>query len=147
MIELYIGYFDYSIIYKPFVVQKVFLIASSLAGLTGVMLGAFGAHGLKPLISPENIIIWEKGVQYQLYHAIALFMCYLFLRKEPSTYIRNAGVCFLVGIICFSGSIYLLATRDITGISTFIVGPVTPIGGFFFIAGWGLIFIQAIKSE
>jgi uncharacterized membrane protein YgdD (TMEM256/DUF423 family) len=128
-------------------VQKAFLIAGSLSGLTAVMLGAFGAHGLKLLIRPEDLSIWGKGVQYQMYHALALLLCYLFMRDRPAKYIRNAGICFLLGIICFSGSLYLLATRELTHIPTFIVGPITPIGGLFFIAGWAFICLQAVKTE
>lgn len=128
-------------------VQKAFLIAAALGGLTAVAFGAFGAHGLKKLISPEYITMWEKGVQYQVYHSLSLFMCYFFLRREESTLIRNAGICFILGILCFSGSLYLLATRELTHIPTLVLGPVTPIGGFFFIAGWGLVLVQAIKKE
>jgi uncharacterized membrane protein YgdD (TMEM256/DUF423 family) len=128
-------------------VQKAFLIAASIAGLTAVIFGAFGAHSLKPHISADQLHAWETGVQYQIYHALALFMCYLYLRKEPSVGIRNAGICFLIGVVCFSGSLYLLATKDLTGIPGIIIGPVTPIGGFFFIAGWGLVLIQALKKD
>ena len=127
--------------------QKAFLIAASLAGLTAVALGAFGAHGLKHLVTIEDLNMWEKGVQYQIYHALALFMCYLFLRKEASTSIRNAGFCFILGILCFSGSLYLLATRDLTHIPVIILGPITPIGGLFFIAGWVMVFIEAVRKE
>ncbi len=127
--------------------QKTFLVTTALMGLTAVILGAFGAHSLRPLITPENIAIWEKAVQYQQYHALALFMCYLYLRKEQSVYVRNAGICFILGILCFSGSLYLLATRNLTNIPTLIIGPVTPIGGFFFIAGWCLILVQALKKD
>jgi uncharacterized membrane protein YgdD (TMEM256/DUF423 family) len=127
--------------------QKTFLVTTALMGLTAVILGAFGAHSLRPLITPENIDIWEKGVQYQQYHALALFLCYLYLRKEQSVYVRNAGICFILGIICFSGSLYLFATRNITNISSIIIGPITPIGGFFFIAGWCLILVQALKRD
>jgi uncharacterized membrane protein YgdD (TMEM256/DUF423 family) len=128
-------------------VQKTMLAAAALMGLTAVILGAFGAHTLRPYITPENLAIWEKGIQYQQYHALALFLCYLFLRQEPSALMRNAGICLILGIICFSGSLYLLATRSITNIPTIIVGPVTPIGGFFFIAGWCLILVQALKKD
>ncbi|HLP19946.1 MAG TPA: DUF423 domain-containing protein [Chitinophagales bacterium] len=127
--------------------QKGFLIAAAIAGLSAVALGAFGAHGLRNLVSPELIVIWEKGVQYQIYHALALFMCSLYLKKEASTYVRNAAICFILGILCFSGSLYLLATRDLTHFPAVILGPVTPIGGFFFIAGWGLILMQAIQKD
>jgi uncharacterized membrane protein YgdD (TMEM256/DUF423 family) len=128
-------------------VQKAFLIAAALAGLTAVIFGAFGAHSLRPNISADQLHAWETGVQYQIYHALALFMCYLYLRKEASTYIRNAAICFLLGIVCFSGSLYLLATKDFTGIPGIIIGPITPIGGFFFIAGWSMVLIQALKKE
>ena len=127
--------------------QKAFLVVAALAGLTSVVFGAFGAHSLKPHISPDQLHAWETGVQYQIYHALALFMCFLYLRKEYSANIRNAGICFMAGILCFSGSLYLLAIKDITGIPTVIIGPVTPIGGFFFIVGWGLVLIQALKRD
>ncbi len=126
--------------------QKTFLVATALAGLTAVALGAFGAHGLRPLLTPEQLNMWDKGVQYQLYHTLATFMCFLYLRKEYSSNIRNAGLCFMIGILCFSGSLYLLATRDLTHIPVIILGPITPIGGFFFIAGWGLVLMQALKT-
>ena len=127
--------------------QKTFLIAASLAGLTAVIFGAFGAHSLRALISPEQMSIWDKGVQYQIYHSLALFICPLYLRREFSVHIRNAALCFIAGIICFSGSLYLLATNELTGVPTIIIGPVTPVGGFFFIAGWGLVLVQAIKKN
>lgn len=127
--------------------QKTFLVITALAGLTAVALGAFGAHGLKPYLDTNQLNMWEKGVQYQVYHSLAIFMCYLFLKKDYSTLIRNAAICFALGILCFSGSLYLLATREFTGIPTLILGPITPIGGFFFIAGWGLVLVQAVKGE
>lgn len=128
-------------------VQKTFLVITALAGLTAVVLGAFGAHGLKPYLDINQLNMWEKGVQYQVYHTLAIFMCYLFLKKDYSALIRNAAICFALGILCFSGSLYLLATRELTGIPTLILGPVTPIGGFFFIAGWGLVLVQAVKGD
>lgn len=127
--------------------QKPLLVITALAGLTAVALGAFGAHGLKPLLSSEHLAMWEKAVQYQMYHTLAIFMCYLFLKKHYSALIRNAAICFALGIFCFSGSLYLLATRQLTGIPTLMLGPVTPIGGFFFIAGWGLVLVQAVKKD
>ena len=127
--------------------QKGFLVAASLAGLTAVILGAFGAHALKPLLDIYQQGIWDKGVQYQLYHALAIFACTMYLKGEASVLMRNAGICFAAGIVCFSGSLYLLATRELTHIPTIILGPVTPIGGLFFIAGWSLILIQALKKN
>ena len=127
--------------------QKTFLVITALAGLTAVALGAFGAHGLKPYLDSNQLNMWEKGVQYQVYHSLAIFMCYLFLKKEQSHLIRNAAICFALGILCFSGSLYLLATRHLTEFPAAFLGPVTPIGGFFFIAGWGLVLVQAVKIE
>ena len=127
--------------------HKTFLVIASLAGLTAVIFGAFGAHGLKKLISPESLEMWEKGVQYQIYHALAVFLCAFYLKKDYSAEIRNAGICFTLGILFFSGSLYLLATLELTGLPKFILGPITPLGGFFFIAGWALVLVQAIRGN
>lgn len=127
--------------------HKIFLVAASLTGLLAVVSGAFGAHALRPLLSVQQLANWEKGVQYQIYHALALFLCAVYLKKDHSVLIRNAAICFVLGILFFSGSLYLLATKDITHIPTLIVGPLTPVGGFFFIAGWSLILVQALKKN
>jgi uncharacterized membrane protein YgdD (TMEM256/DUF423 family) len=127
--------------------RKSILVLASFFGLIAVAFGAFGAHGLKKLISPEYITMWEKGVQYQFYHTLALIVCAIYLKAEDSKLIRNAAYCFVLGILFFSGSLYLLATRELTGIPTIILGPITPIGGFFFIVGWGLILVNALKKD
>lgn len=137
----------YYCIYKLNTVQKVLLIAASVLGLTAVALGAFGAHSLKPYLDVYQLAIWEKGIQYQFYHTISLLLCYIYLKRTDSKLIRNAGICFIIGVLCFSGSLYLLATAHLTGLPTIIAGPITPIGGFFFLAGWGLILMQAVKGE
>jgi uncharacterized membrane protein YgdD (TMEM256/DUF423 family) len=128
-------------------VQKAILIATGLSGLTAVAIGAFGAHGLRPLITPDELGMWEKGVQYQMYHTLAMFGCYLYLNNSASKLIRNAAYCFMVGVLFFSGSLYLLATRNLSHIPTMIIGPITPIGGLFFIAGWVLILVQGLRKE
>ena len=127
--------------------QKGILFAASLAGLLAVIFGAFGAHALRAMLSPGQLSIWEKGVQYQMYHALALFACAVYLRTHASSLLSKAAICFVAGILCFSGSLYLLATSEITGISTSIIGPVTPIGGLFFIAGWALILSESLWKE
>jgi uncharacterized membrane protein YgdD (TMEM256/DUF423 family) len=127
--------------------QRAFLILAALAGLTAVILGAFGAHSLRNVLTPGQLTVWEKAVQYQIYHALALFICSIYLHREYSAAIRNAALCFIAGILCFSGSLYLLATKDLTGIPVLLIGPVTPIGGFFFIAGWGLVLMQALRKN
>ncbi len=117
------------------------------AGLTAVVLGAFGAHGLKPYLNTDQLNMWEKGVQYQFYHTVAIFACMLYLRHESSTLLKNASYCFSIGILFFSGSLYLLSTRHLTGIPSAFLGPVTPLGGLFFIAGWLHILVAAFRSE
>lgn len=127
--------------------KKSILIAAAFFGLIAVAFGAFGAHGLKKIVSPEYIVMWEKGVQYQFYHALALMVCALYLKTEYTKLVLNAAYCFIFGILFFSGSLYLLATRELTGVPTVILGPITPIGGFFFIVGWGLILVHALKKD
>lgn len=127
--------------------QKTLLLLIGLFGLLAVALGAFGAHGLENKIDEKHLHMWEKGVQYQIYHVLAAFMCYLYLRREYSVMVRNAAFCFLLGILCFSGSLYLLATRELTGLAGSFLGPITPIGGFFFIAGWGFVLANALTTQ
>ncbi len=99
-----------------------------------VGLGAFAAHGLKTKISPEMLTIWETGVRYHVYHALALLALGSF--RGPD----KAGWCFLGGIVVFSGSLYLLA---LTGERR--LGAVTPIGGLLFLAGWALLLFARLK--
>jgi len=111
-------------------------IASVLGGIA-VVLGAFGAHYLKSALTPEMLQSFETGVRYQFYHALAIAICGLAFLFNPSGAIRAAASLFLAGVICFSGSIYLLSTRSLTGLESMVwLGPVTPLGGLLFIAGW-----------
>ena len=137
----------HSFTYKLYSVQKGILTAASIAGLLAVVFGAFGAHSLRAVLSVEQLAIWEKSVQYQMYHALALFACAIYLQLDFSSLVQKAAVCFIVGIFCFSGSLYLLATHELTKIPTIIIGPVTPIGGLFFIAGWIFIALIGVKKE
>ncbi|MDE3036423.1 MAG: DUF423 domain-containing protein [Nitrospirota bacterium] len=108
-----------------------------LAGL-GVAAGAFGAHGLKALLSVEMLAVFETAVRYQVYHALALMLTGILLDRsvasEGRTSLRLAGRLFLAGVLLFSGSLYLLALSQIRWL-----GAITPIGGFCFIAGWGVL--------
>jgi uncharacterized membrane protein YgdD (TMEM256/DUF423 family) len=121
------------------------LITASLFGVIAVVVGAFGAHGLKTLISADALTIWAKGVEYQFYHTFAL----LFLSQmKTSRYTSLAYWFFSIGILLFSGSLYLLATRSITNLSFLnFVGPITPIGGLLLILGWIMLLITAIKTK
>ncbi len=125
--------------------SKSLLITASILGCIAVILGAFGAHTLKELINENQLRIYEKGVSYQFYHTIALFVAALLLEKYEVKYFKWAGYCFIIGIGLFSGSLYLLATADLTGINKTIIGPVTPLGGVGFILGWMFMMIGSIN--
>ncbi len=117
--------------------DKKFLQLAGLLGARAVGIGAFGAHGLKPLLSAYQLEIFEKGVQYQFYHALALLVVALLLQRNPENpWLKRAGWLFIAGVITFSGSLFLLACRDLIAIPVAWVGPVTPLGGLCFLAGW-----------
>src|ERR671938_505476 len=90
--------------------QKIFLIIGTLLAGLSVALGAFGAHGLKKVVSPENVAIYQTGVQYQMYHALALILVGILSEKFFSAFVSYAGVLFVTGIILFSGSLYLIVS-------------------------------------
>jgi len=113
---------------------KLIMFVSALSGGLAVMLGAFAAHGLKSRLTPEMLSAFKTGVEYQFYHAFALALVGLSLLAQGvdhSDYLTWAATCFGIGITFFSGSLYLLA---ITRKKVF--GPITPLGGLFFIVGW-----------
>ena len=124
-----------------------FISASILAGLA-VILGAFGAHALKDILTEELKITYETAVRYQFYHAVALFITAFAFEKWNSSMILYAGYCFLIGIILFSGSLYLLAYLKSGGaVGIKGIGIITPFGGLFFILGWVLLVVGAIKRR
>ena len=129
--------------------HKKFLVAGAFFGALGVALGAFGAHGLQRLTQDEKILhSFQTGVQYQIYHALALLFVGLIYYKLPAKQLRWAGTCFITGILLFSGSLFLLTFLKIneSGISK-IVGPVTPVGGLFLIVGWLLLLISFLRKK
>ena len=123
--------------------SKNTLTLAALMMIAGIALGAFGAHGLKARISADNLETFHTGVLYHLLHglAIALVGC-LHLALKAELQLRWVVRCFVVGVLCFSGSIYLLATSDLTGISSKLLGPITPIGGMFFLVGWSILALK-----
>lgn len=129
--------------------RKSIVVAAALFGGLGVALGAFGAHGLQNVTSDEKIIHgFQTGVQYQVYHALALLSLALMIEKLPGKLILWSARCFTTGIILFSGSLYLLTFLKIQGSSAVsLVGPVTPLGGVFFIAGWVILLLAALKNN
>lgn len=116
--------------------NRNFLTIAVLLGAIAVILGAFGAHGLKNLLSPYQLEIWNKGVFYQFIHVLALLFCGILNHVKPEKLFSYAMIAFFIGILCFSGSLYLLAVSDFIPFPTAILGPITPIGGLFFIGGW-----------
>lgn len=109
----------------------------ALAMAFGVALGAFGAHGLKARLAPDLLAIYETGVRYHLVHGLALFVAAWLAGEDSTRSARLAGILFAVGILLFSGSLYLLA---LTGVRAF--GAVTPIGGVAWIAAWGILALR-----
>ena len=123
-------------------------MTAALLGALGVILGAFGAHGLKELVPPETVNAFQTGVQYQMYHVFALLFIGVLWQNFPSKLLKAAGNCFLLGMLLFSGSLYLitiLKANDITGLGK--LGIITPVGGLFFIAGWLLLFLALLKKS
>lgn len=120
---------------------KLFLLAGTLFGALGVVLGAFGAHALRKSLTPELLSAYQTGVLYQLIHALALIAVALAARDLAGPLLTAAGWSLLLGILLFSGSLYILSLTDIR-----FIGIVTPIGGVAFIVGWLLFFVAAWKS-
>lgn len=122
--------------------HKGFLRTAAILGLLAVTLGAFGAHGLKQIVPPEAITTFETGVRYQFYHALALLAAGMLFEKFPLRSIRYAGICFITGIVLFSGSLYALTLLQATStVGLRGIGAITPFGGLFFIAGWLCLFL------
>ena len=121
---------------------KLFLLAGTLCGALGVVLGAFGAHALRRTLTPELLSAYQTGVLYQLIHALALIAVALAARELAGPLLTAAGISILAGIVLFSGSLYILS---LTGIR--FVGIITPIGGVAFIVGWLLFFAAAWTSK
>jgi uncharacterized membrane protein YgdD (TMEM256/DUF423 family) len=116
-----------------------FLMWGAISGCLVVILGAFGAHGLKDILDDYGKSIYNKAVLYQMFHTMALLFLELISRIQPEGQFTQSGWAFLFGIIIFSGSLYIFA---VTGIKSF--GIITPIGGLFFIIGWVLLFMKTI---
>ena len=116
------------------------IIGSVLAALV-VSIGAFGAHGLKSKVSSEDLVIFETGVRYQMYHSLGLILIGILGFHFPSNIIQLPAALFIIGIIIFSGTLYLI---PLTGLRW--LGAITPIGGTALIAGWIALVYNIIKS-
>ncbi|MEH7379470.1 DUF423 domain-containing protein [Bacillus sp. JJ1533] len=121
--------------------MKLFLILGAINAFLAVALGAFGAHGLEGKITEKYLKTWNTAVQYQMFHAIGLFVVAFLVDKfSQVSLITTAGWSLLVGIILFSGSLYVLSVSGIK-----ILGAITPLGGVAFLLGWVLLMVAAIK--
>lgn len=127
--------------------HKGFLITAALLGALAVALGAFAAHKLRQVLSPEQVATFETGVRYQFYHVFALLGVAVVYEKFPGGLMQWAGNCFIIGILLFSGSLYLMtALRATESVGVNKLGIITPFGGLFFIAGWMLMLIAFIRK-
>lgn len=123
-------------------IVKIFIAAGAFFGFTGVALGAFGAHALKSVVSAEMLDVFETGVRYQMYHALALIAAGLLYQFTDHRYVTFAGWSFTAGIVLFSGSLYAMT---FTGMK--ILGAITPFGGLAFLFGWSCLFLSALKIK
>jgi len=119
-------------------VDKTFLLIGALGGFLAVAFGAFGAHGLRARLSPEMMAVFETGVRYHMYHALAIVAVGLMMPRLCGWLVQTAGWAFTIGIVLFSGSLYALALTGGT-----ILGAITPLGGLAFLVGWACLIIAA----
>ena len=128
--------------------HKNYLITASLSGAIAVCLGAFAAHGLKQIVNAESVASFQTGVQYQMYHTLALLAVAILFERFSGKWIKWAGAAFIIGIILFSGSLYLITALKATEhVVPKGVGIITPVGGVFFIAGWLFLFLGIMKKN
>ncbi|MEI3612056.1 DUF423 domain-containing protein [Pseudogracilibacillus sp. SO30301A] len=120
--------------------MKVLFIIGAINGFLAVALGAFGAHGLEGKISENALKTWEKAVNYQMFHTVSILLTGILLLKTQSSTLLWAGWMFVVGILLFSGSLYLYST---SGVRTLAM--ITPFGGVAFLIGWILLGYGLIK--
>ena len=124
--------------------KNKYIIAGSFFALLGVILGAFGAHALSATLGSSGIITWKTAVLYQFVHAVSLIALADSMDKKANA--KLVLSCFVLGVILFSGSLYLLATLSNESLRA-VLGPMTPIGGLLFITGWIFVLYAHIKKE
>lgn len=120
---------------------KLWLACGAVYGLTGVLLGAFGAHAMRARLAPDALHAWETAVQYQLWHALALLAVGLLAARHPSAWLTASGAGFALGVLLFSGSLYLLA-----GLGLRALGPVTPLGGLLLLLAWAALLAAVLRA-
>lgn len=114
---------------------KLFITLAALSGMLAVTFGAFGAHALRTRLDEHALGVFQTAVQYHFYHSLALLAVGVIALSQPQTaLLRSSGYLFMVGIVVFSGSLYLLSMSGLRWL-----GAITPLGGLAFIAGWGCL--------
>lgn len=125
--------------------NKRLLVTGSIFGLLGVLIGAFGAHGLEKALSPEELATFETGVRYQMYHALLLLIIpKITLRSKTK---KVLWILLLTGVVLFSGSIYGLATNSMTSFDFKTIALLTPVGGTLLIVAWGVLVYNFLKQQ
>ena len=126
---------------------KPALTAGALIAMLSVILGAFGAHGLRGLLSPEQFLVYTTAVTYQFYHSFGLLITGILYKSFPYRNLRLSTTFFITGIVFFSGSLYAMNVLSLQGASLGPVGVLTPIGGLFFILGWLFLLLGILKKQ
>ena len=121
--------------------MKLLATIAAALGLLGVVLGAFGAHGLENSVTPARLAVWKTAVSYQMYHAPVLLLIAWFGTRIPGGWLTAAAICLLGGVAIFSGTLYLLVWFDLP-----VLGMITPIGGTLLIAGWLLLAVAIVRD-
>ncbi len=121
----------------------------AIFGAVAVALGAFGAHGLERLVEPAQLETFGTGVRYQFYHVLAAAVAIALGQHATFSvlWLRRAIWCWVLGIVLFSGSLYLLALREVHGLEVGFLGPITPVGGLFFIGGWVMLLLAPVARR
>ena len=139
---------DWKTLLKKFSMHKTFLWLGALSGGIAVALGAFGAHGLKKIVSPDALTIFQTGVQYQMYHTLALLLVAIVYDRLSNKLVVSAGYLFSFGIVFFSGSLYIItALKAGERAMPALVGAITPVGGLMFIGGWLCVLAGILKKN
>lgn len=121
--------------------SKFFMVAGAILGGLGVALGAFGAHGLKSMVTPDRLQVFETAVRYEMYHAVALLFVGWMMQQAGMAGLAKSGWMFLAGTLIFSGSLYVLVLTD-----TRWLGAITPLGGVAFVLGWAFLAWECLKK-
>ncbi len=127
--------------------KNFWAFTACILGLLSVILGAFASHGLRDVLTPQHLESFKTGTYYQMTHAIIILILSCISTLQHQKLIKYVKICFLIGILFFSGSIYLLSTMEVSQMDFTFLGPITPIGGLFITFGWALLGISFLKLK